>query len=496
MAQRPCRQPCVEEDILAIKDHVIMSQTNGCINFVLSTPVFNSLLLQPPPLFSYAFEPACFTLFAQQTPVTTSLQIMSSFKQSDLTGQIFEDLEFVRVLGAGSFGTVYLAKHTVSGVSYAVKCMPCLEEGSNDELAQQAELATHQKASGLPNVISFVRSFRTEEHLFIVLEYAPGGTLFSAIVDEQRFRGEPERVKRAMNQLLDAVECLHDDGVYHRDLKPENILVDEDGFTLHIADFGLATEREVTRSACGTRPYMTPEMHDCMREYHSAEDSDRWALAIIFVNLISGRSPWAKAVSSDDSFAAFQTSDDHFQRSLGLTAATNALLRRCFDEDPSERPSLAEMRDEINAIDVFSEFSDKPHTMAFASSPDACVMEVSEWALAVGSHVDDDDSSREATPELVADDDSSSEDESSVVLPALVCPPMVRAKPLIYMTDDEIDDEFGGYLAEVLERLSNASVSSKHDDSLVRPNVNKVRKLWRHSLRRRQLPRVPVRVWM
>ncbi|KAF7290903.1 Beta-glucan synthesis-associated [Mycena chlorophos] len=224
---------------------------------------------------------------------------------TDLTGQVFGQFKLVDVLGAGSFGKVYLAQEVVTDELFAVKCMPLHEEASHDELAQQAELATHDKVANHPNIISLVDAFSTDEYLFVVLEYAPGGTLADAIVEGQRFRGEPELVKDAMNQLIDAVEYMHDKSVYHRDLKPENILADEDESTLRIADFGLATESSITQNVCGTRPYMTPETFDEDCEYHSPEDADKWALSMIFANLISGRMLWIEPVPSDEHFAAF-----------------------------------------------------------------------------------------------------------------------------------------------------------------------------------------------
>nr|GAT55114.1 kinase-like protein [Mycena chlorophos] len=49
---------------------------------------------------------------------------------------------------------------------------------------------TYDEVANHSNVISLIDAFSTDEYLFVVLEYAPGGTLADAIVEGQRFCGE------------------------------------------------------------------------------------------------------------------------------------------------------------------------------------------------------------------------------------------------------------------------------------------------------------------
>ena len=73
------------------------------------------------------------------------------------------------------------------------------------------------------------------------MEYCPEGDLFTAITENGKFVGDDEAVRLIFSLLLDAVELCHQNGIYHRDLKPENILVTNNGASIKLGDFGLAT---------------------------------------------------------------------------------------------------------------------------------------------------------------------------------------------------------------------------------------------------------------
>ncbi|KAJ7194564.1 kinase-like domain-containing protein [Mycena pura] len=296
----------------------------------------------------------------------------------DLTGQFIDDgaLELLTLLGAGAYGKVYMARNTTAEPDsdeppfYAVKCMPRYKPGSSEAEIQENELNVHRMVSDHPCVITFYRYFVTADFVFIVLELSTGGDFFHAMVQRRCFYGRPAHIKRAFNEILDAVEFLHRNSIYHRDLKPENLLCNSAGTEIRLADFGLATQIANTNEYCGTRTYMSPESIDCdnPRGCYSARHSDLWAISVILVNLISGHRPWGSADPSDRGFARFRKDDSYLIRALNITPETNALLRWCFHENPRRRPTLEQFRTAVNEIEVFV-LEDAPLSSPPCTSP-------------------------------------------------------------------------------------------------------------------------------
>lgn len=95
--------------------------------------------------------------------------------------------------------------------------------------------------------------------MYIVLDYCPGGDLFSRISDDKMFFGNDDLTKSVFLKILDAVAYCHQKRVFHRDLKPENILCSKDASQVFVTDFGLCTSGRVSTTwGCGSGPYMSP----------------------------------------------------------------------------------------------------------------------------------------------------------------------------------------------------------------------------------------------
>ena len=168
-------------------------------------------------------------------------------------------LELTGILGVGAYGVVYTAVDIHTNVPYAVKALNKIGLDPRQQMFQQREIQLHHAASHHPNVVSLVKIMDSYDCTFVVLEFCPEGDLFSSITEKGLYLDNDLMAKRAFLQILDAVDFCHSIGIYHRDLKPENVLVSDNGLTVKLADFGLATRDYITDDfGCGSTFYMSP----------------------------------------------------------------------------------------------------------------------------------------------------------------------------------------------------------------------------------------------
>ncbi|KAJ1499516.1 serine/threonine-protein kinase HAL4/sat4, partial [Coelomomyces lativittatus] len=114
------------------------------------------------------------------------------------------------------------------------------------------------------NVVETLDLIQDEnQHWCEVMEYCPGGDLYSAI---KAGKMSTDEINCCFKQLIFGVHYLHENGVAHRDLKPENLLLDSKG-RLKITDFGVSevfkmcweSEAHLSKGICGSEPYIAPE---------------------------------------------------------------------------------------------------------------------------------------------------------------------------------------------------------------------------------------------
>jgi serum/glucocorticoid-regulated kinase 2 len=142
-----------------------------------------------------------------------------------------------------------------------------------------------------PFIMKLHYAFQSDDKLYLVLDYCPGGELFFHL---SRFRRFPERVARFYAaELLLAIGHLHKRGIIYRDLKPENVLLDADGH-VKLGDFGLAKANiqhpfEGALSMCGTPEYMAPEV---LQQQGHGFCVDYWGLGMLTYEMMTGLPPW------------------------------------------------------------------------------------------------------------------------------------------------------------------------------------------------------------
>ena len=150
---------------------------------------------------------------------------------------IVADFILLRRISSGAYARVYLAKKRQTGDTFAIKVIPKSNLQQKNQLRRILTEKNILLQFNNPYVTNFFYSIIGTHNLYLVMEYIPGGDLFSLL---QRFGCfDEESAKVYTYQIVKALQYLYENGIIHRDLKPDNILVTKDGF-LKLADFGLS----------------------------------------------------------------------------------------------------------------------------------------------------------------------------------------------------------------------------------------------------------------
>ncbi|KAL6299422.1 kinase-like domain-containing protein, partial [Sparassis latifolia] len=284
----------------------------------------------------------------------------------DMTNQTIDNgrLRLMERLGEGGYGVVYRAVDDSSTTSsshpapkeYAVKVLVKAEPSGHYWHFQSREIAIHKFVSNHPNVLTLHEVIEDDWFIYLVLDYCPGGDLFTAIIERHSFCGKDDLVRKIFVQILDAVQHCHDKGIYHRDLKPENIMCSQDGTEIKLGDFGLATNSRMSNTfGCGSSYYVSPECIgvEFNKRPYPTQHSDTWALGIILTNMIAGRSPWSYATKDDQCFLRYTANPNYLREMLPISEGASHILKRVFTFDPYTRISIPELREEILKLERF-----------------------------------------------------------------------------------------------------------------------------------------------
>lgn len=195
--------------------------------------------------------------------------------------QLYDDkYYFIKPLGQGGFGKVFLAKEKVSNRYVAIKQLLSSNKSNQVDIIHEIEIVSK---FNLPNIVNYYHHFYQDEKLFLVMEYCKGGSLREKI--------ESKEINSALafsyiQILASCLRIVHRNGVIHHDIKPDNILFTEGG-TIKISDFGIANTEG------GTKSYMSPEVLDYSINTKTDPRVDIYALGVTLMEILTGTNPFS-----------------------------------------------------------------------------------------------------------------------------------------------------------------------------------------------------------
>jgi serine/threonine protein kinase len=214
-------------------------------------------------------------------------------------GLVLDGYRLLRPIGAGGFGTVWLAESDASGGFHAVKIVNSSTTALELELAAVRRFREFSRTMHSPHLIAIEHVNTIGDALFYVLPLADGGPSSAPtnpewIPDTLASRIEARRSAPAWFSSCDVLEAflpiarvvaeMNSAGVVHRDIKPANILFF--GGSPCLADIGLLADDTPSLTARGTPGHVPPSWY-----LEASGQPDMWGLATTLYSLLTGNHP-------------------------------------------------------------------------------------------------------------------------------------------------------------------------------------------------------------
>lgn len=253
----------------------------------------------------------------------------------------FGRYEIVAELGRGAMGVVYQARDPQINRMVAVKTVSLWGQEPDEEKEFRLRFQNEAQAAGRLHHSGIVSVFDVGEDPenrdpYIVLEFVSGETL-NRILSREKKLPLAGALKLA-EEIADALDYAHGQGVVHRDIKPANILITETGHA-KIADFGIAklnlAHFTIPGRVLGTPAYMAPEQ---LSGEGCDGRSDLFSLGVILYVMVTGLSPFQGASATTVCFkVANREPVAASALDMNLPPQLDAVISRAIAKHPDER---------------------------------------------------------------------------------------------------------------------------------------------------------------
>ncbi|HJZ91936.1 MAG TPA: serine/threonine-protein kinase [Gemmataceae bacterium] len=250
------------------------------------------------------------------------------------------DYDILLKIAEGGMGSVYKARHRITGDIVALKVLPPAT-AKNPVLLKRFE-QEYRTAAVLdhPNIVRAIDFHGAGPNPFLVMEYVEGESLGQK-VDREGPMAEDEAI-RVIAQVCQGLHKAHKQKLIHRDVKPDNVLLTPDGVA-KLTDLGLVKEVDnemnltKTGRGLGTPNFMAPE------QFRNAKNADIrcdiYSLGATLYTMLTGEAPFGK-VGPLDCWMRKVRNELIPPRELNprISERTDWAIRRAMSGDPDKRP--------------------------------------------------------------------------------------------------------------------------------------------------------------
>ncbi|PWN21690.1 Pkinase-domain-containing protein [Microstroma glucosiphilum] len=273
-------------------------------------------------------------------------------KKTSSSGASKQPIKWIKgaLIGAGSFGSVYLGMNAKNGLLMAVKQVELPSGQSQNDQKKKRMLDALEgeiellKTIQHENIVQYLDSYADGTHLNIFLEYVPGGSVVALLRNYGAF--EEPLVRNFVRQILHGLSFLHGQDIVHRDIKGANILVDNKS-CIKISDFGISkkVESDLLTNARAHRPslqgsvfWMAPEV---VKQTSYSRKADIWSLGCLVVEMMSGTHPWPNLNQMQALFKIGSCAKPSLPEEISAEAVD--FLEKTFEIDHEKRPTADEL---------------------------------------------------------------------------------------------------------------------------------------------------------
>ena len=250
----------------------------------------------------------------------------------DRIGQQLANYRLTQMIGQGGFADVYLGEHVYLNTLAAIKVLQMrLTEDDKRNFLEEARTIAHLKH---PSIVRILEYDVVESIPFLVMEYAPNGTLRQ--LHPKGTILPPASVVPYVRHVAAALHYAHTQKLIHRDVKPENMLLGYRNEVL-LSDFGLAvivqSSRDRLQTVAGTVTYMAPEQ----LQGKASPASDQYALAAVVYEWLSGERLFSGSFIEVATQHVLVPPPSLREKVPGITPAIDQVVQKALAKNPEQR---------------------------------------------------------------------------------------------------------------------------------------------------------------